>query len=117
MSNFRNPNLEGWHRNTELCCDVKTFLRSDCITKIGKNYSGVLTHDAEGHFSFVEVLPATAGRRNPKLYEGEHITLTRWNDGSIRLYFKKLKIDADFTVDSYAFEVANELRQALIGLL
>ena len=42
---------EGWHRNTELCCDVKTFLRSDCITKIGKNYSGVLTHDAEGHFS------------------------------------------------------------------
>ena len=56
-------------------------------------------------------------KRTPRLYDGEFITLTRWNDGSIRLYFKKLKTDADFSVDGYALAVCNELRQALKGLV
>ena len=51
------------------------------------------------------------------LYEGTHITLTRWNDGSIRLYFKKLKTEAGFTVDGFALAVCNEIRQALKGLV
>ena len=117
MSKILNPDLKGWHRNTELCVDLKTVLRIDFITRFDKQYQGQLTRDSEDHFTFVETLPPAACRRNPKLFEGEHITLTRWNDGSIRLYFKRLKTDAGFDVDGYALAVCNEIRQALKGLV
>ena len=45
------------------------------------------------------------------------ISRQRWNDGSIRLYFKKLKTDAGFSVDGFALAVCNEIRQALKGLI
>ena len=36
------PEKQGWKKNTELCMDVKTFLRSDARMKAGKCYQGVL---------------------------------------------------------------------------
>ena len=36
---------QGWNKNTELCVDVKTYLRSDNRMKAGKNYQGVLRRD------------------------------------------------------------------------
>ena len=45
--------------NTDLCVDVKTLLRSDRRTRLGKNYTGVLTRDAEEHYTFVERQPST----------------------------------------------------------
>ena len=39
------PEQQGWNKNTELCMDVKTYLRSDSRMKDGKNYQGVLRHD------------------------------------------------------------------------
>ena len=66
---------QGWHPNTHLCVDLKTLLRSDCVAKAGKSYPGVLRRDVEceefnydDHFSFVETLPPTAGKRNPHVY-------------------------------------------------
>ena len=127
MKKYLNPSPEGWNRSTELGCDLKTIISSDARMKTGKAYLGVLTRDShaildeylcrDAHYTFVETLPQAACRRNPKLYVGKHITLTRWNDGSIRLYFKKLKLDAGFTVDGFALEVCNEIRQALKGLV
>ena len=52
-------NLNG---NTDLCVDVKTLLRSDRRTRLGKNYTGVLTRDAEEHYTFVERQPSTDRR-------------------------------------------------------
>ena len=108
---------QGWNRNTDLCVDVKTILRNDRAAKIGKMYTGVLTHDEEDHYSFVETLPLTACRRNPQVFNGQYITITRRDDGSLRPNFKPLRIDEDFTVDGYAIGVCNELRQALNGLV
>ena len=51
--------------NTDLCVDVKTLLRSDRRTRLGKNYTGVLTRDAEEHYTFVERQPSTDGKSNP----------------------------------------------------
>lgn len=51
--------------NTDLCVDVKTILRTDRVTKLGKEYTGVLTRDGEDHYTFVETRPSTAGKRNP----------------------------------------------------
>lgn len=124
---FKKADHEGWHRDTELACDLKTILSSDTRIKTGREYRGVLKRDSDAvvdeflyrdaHFTFIETLPPAACRRNPRLFDGKYVTLTRWADGTIRLYFKKLRTDADFTVDGYALAVCNELRLALKGLV
>lgn len=123
----RTASLNGWHKNTELCVNMKTLLRSDVRMKVGKDYQGVLRLDSEGvveeylsrdpHFTFVETLPWIT-KRNPRVFRGRYISVTRRDDGSLRLNFKPMpKLGADLSVDNYAFEVYRELRQALIGLV
>ena len=118
----------GWHANTELGCDVKTLLRSDKRMLVNKAYPGILRLDAEAdidefrcrdaHMTFIETVPMTAGKRNPHVFDGEYITLTRRDDGSLRPNFKPMpKLGANLSVDNYAFEVYRELRGALIGLV
>ena len=117
-NNYQKTNLEGWNINTDLCVDVKTFLRNDRITQLSKDYAGVLTRDGEDCYTFTEsTFPSTVERRNVHLYEGNHITVTKRLNGSIRLNFKKLKIGTNFSVGNYALEVADEIREALGGLV
>ena len=117
-------NHEGWHHNTDLCVDVKTILRSDRKAKPGKEYQGVLRRDAiceefhyEDHYTFIETQPSTNGRCNPRVYEGEYVTVTRWDNGSLHPNFRPVKMGRGFSVDGYAIAVCNELRQALKGLV
>ena len=121
-----NNNEKGWTPNTELGVDLKTVLRTDRTMQAGKDYPGVLRRDAEGdiddylyrdpHYTFVETLPWTS-KRNPCLFRGKHISITRQDDGTLRPNFRPMKVDEHFTVDGYAFEVASEIRQALKGLV
>ena len=123
----KSVNLNGWHTNTDLGCDVKTILRSDVRMKVSKSYQGVIRLDSEGdvdeylsrdpHYTFTETVPLTAGKRNPHVFDGEYITVTRRDDGSLRLNFKELKMDAEFKVERYALGVYNELCMALGGLI
>ena len=108
---------QGWNCNTELCVDVKTILHSERITKTGKDYRGVLTRDSEYHFIFREALPTTTFKRNPRVFIGKYITITRRKDGSLQPNFKPLKKGKDFSATAYAAGVANELLWALSGLL
>ena len=96
--------------------DVKTFLQNDKRTKLGKEYRGVLTRITSELFTFVEVLP-TREKRNPRLFDGKYITITRRDDGSLRPNFKPMKVGADFCIERYALGVANELMWALEGLI
>ena len=115
---------EGWHRNTELSVDVKTLLRSDRRMKAGKEYLGVLRRDSEAqveefhycdpHYTFVETLPWSS-KRNPRVFNGRYISVTRRDNGSLRPNFKPMPVG--MSVDSYAFEVYRELRRALKGLV
>ena len=126
LENGEAADHQGWHPNTELSVDVKTLLRSDRRMKAGKEYLGVLRRDSEAqveefhycdpHYTFVETLPLST-KRNPQVFNGQYITITRRDDGSLRPNFKPLRIDEDFTVDGYAIGVCNELRQALNGLV
>jgi hypothetical protein len=116
--------LQVWNNNTHLAVDLKTQLRSDRIAKVGKSYTGMLCRETEcdefrydEHFTFTETIPPTTGKRNPHLFDGRFITVTRRDDGSLRLNFKELKVDADFCVEKYAAGVANELLWALEGLI
>lgn len=118
---------QGWNRNTELSVNLKTLLHSDRRMKPRKEYPGVLRCDTDTvveefryrdpHFTFIETLTATGGKRNPQVFEGRYITLTRWDDGSLHPNFKRVAMDRDFSVDAYAIAVCNELRRALKGLV
>lgn len=112
--------------NTELCIDLKTKLLFDRLMMPGKGYQGVLRLDGTGpdlfgnddrHCTFTETLCPTAGKRNPRVYNGRHITATLKDDGMPRLNFKPLKMGQHFTIDGYAIGVMNEIRQALEGLV
>jgi hypothetical protein len=114
---------QGWNPNTHLSVDLKTLLRSDSKMKAGKDYQGVLKRDVEidefhwdEHFTFVETLPWTS-KRNPRVYNGKFISVTRQDDGSLRPNFKPLKIGEDFSLERYALGVYNELSIALGGLV
>ena len=48
---------------------------------------------------------------------GEHISVTRRDDGSLRLNFRPLKTDGHFSVERYALAVYNEICMALYGLV
>lgn len=114
---YNTKNEQGWNRNTALCIDLKTVLRTDFITKLEKQYQGQLTRDSEDHFTFVETLPSTNGKRNPRVFNGQYITITRRDDGSLRPNFKPFKIKAGFSLERYAIGVSNELLWALEGLV
>lgn len=114
----------GWHPNTHLSVDLKTLLRSDSKMKVGKNYQGILRRDEiceefryDEHYTFTETLPHSAGKRNPHVFDGQYITVTRRDDGSLRLNFKELKVDKHFSVYRYALGVFNELMWALEDLV
>ena len=111
--------------NLELCIDLKTMLQNDVLMKPGKNYPGILKREIpseefdfdDNRYSFTETIRSTAGKRNPHVFDGEYITVTRRDDGSYRLNFKPLKTGADFCLERYALGVYNEIRIALGGLI
>ena len=116
MQKTEKSNLRGWNRNTDLCMDIKTFLQSDKRTKLGKEYQGVLTRITSETYTFVEKMPWMK-KRNPHVFNGKYITITRRNDGTLRPNFKPMKTGSDFNIHEYALGVANELRIALEGLI
>ena len=105
------------YANTELCVDLKLLKQKPGRLRVGKCLEGILAHDGEEHFTFIETLPQGAAKRNPHVYEGEFITVTRRSDGSLRPNFKNLTTGRGFSVESYAFGVACELREALSSLI
>ena len=91
--------------------------------RAGKDYTGILRREVDiddfrydEYFTFTETLPWTM-KRNPRVYAGRHITVTRRDDGTLRLNFRPVNMGHDFSIDGYAIAVCNELRQALNGLV
>lgn len=113
-----------WNNNTHLSVDLKTQLRSDHYMKPGKSYTGILRRDIEcdeflyeDHFTFVETVPPTDGKRNPHVYVGQYITITRRDDGTYRPNFRPMPTGKGFNLERYALGVYNELCLALGGLV
>ena len=119
-----NPEQQGWNKNTELCMDVTTFLRSDSRMKAGKDYHGVLRRHViyedfnyNEEMTFVETVSQKTVKRNPQVFHGEYITVTRRDDGSYSPNFRPIHTGPGFNVEHYASSVANELLWALGGLV
>ena len=123
----KSANLDGWHSNTDLGCDVKTILRSDRKMKVGKEYPGVFRLDGEGfveeflsrdsHYTFTEVISAKVVKHNPRVFDGEYVSITLRDDGTPRPNFKLKRLLRESDVNDFVFGVCNELRQALGGLV
>lgn len=123
----KKTNLEGWNRSTELGVDVKTILRSDKRMKAGKAYHGVLQMDMDvvveeyfaqdAHMTFVETVSTETVKHNPRVYDGEYISVTLRDDGTPRPNFKLKRLSKESDVNDYAIGVCNELRSALTGLI
>ncbi len=114
-----------WQRSTELCVDLKTVLHSDTFVRQGKEYRGVLRrdHDADiddfrcrdAHFTFTETAVQSDDKRNPHVFLGQYITITRRPDGTLRPNFRPMP--AGIPAERYALGVSNELIWGLEGLL
>ena len=123
---MKKNNENVWHTNTDLGCDIKTILHSDRKMKTGKGYQGVLKLDQEGtideflsrdpHYTFVEALPWSM-KRNPRVFDGKYISITRQDNGTLRLNFKPLKTGEGFNLEHYALGVYNEICIAIGGLI
>ena len=51
------------------------------------------------------------------MFRGKYITITRQDNGTLRLNFRPLKMDGDFSPVRFALGVSNELMWALEGLV
>lgn len=103
-----------FNKNYMFGIDVKTLLEKDNLLKEGKTYSGMLTMTDEYSATFVEKVSRKATKRNCRVYDGEHITMTyRLEDDHVRLNFKDVLVTPGFNVDNYAIEVMDEIRTAL----
>ena len=110
----------GWRRyrmatypHTEPCIDLKLLTRHRGRLPIGGYLGGVITHDGEGHYSFVE--SAREGwwipqQRNPHIYEGRFVNVNRRPDGSLYPSLTRPPYTEAFTFRHFCLAAAEELR-------
>ena len=103
--------------NTDICVDVKTVLHSSKTAKTGRDYHGVLTRDNDDHYTFIETIPPATGKRNPQVFNGKFVTITRRSDGTYHPNFKPVNIRDGVNTEAYALCVYLELNRALKGLV
>ena len=91
-----------------------TRLRSDPQPRLGKPYHGRLVVRDTGDALFTEDPPAKPQRRNPRIFDGRYVTLTRREgDGHLRLNFKELPFPPGLDDEAYAHGVGQEVKEAL----
>ena len=77
------------------------------------SHAGVLSRNHEG-FRFEEAVKQKRPRRNPKLYEGEYVSLVHRSDGKYACSLKCIGVpDKDFDHNTVAFRIYLELIDAL----
>ena len=77
------------------------------------SHTGILSKDSDG-FRFEEAVKQKRPRRNPKLYEGDYVSLVHRSDGKYACTLKHIATpDEDFDHHNVAFRIYLELIDAL----
>lgn len=77
------------------------------------SHAGVLSMNGDG-FRFEEAVKIKRPRRNPKLYEGDYVSLVNRSDGKYACTLKHIATpDEDFDHHNVAFRIYLELIDAL----
>ena len=104
---------KGFYPNTELGIDLKLITRKPGRLGIGKYLDGVITHDGEDHFTFVqndsEKKKDKVVQRNPHVYEGTYINVNRKKDGTLYPTFNRPQFTEKFTFQDFCLQAAKEL--------
>ena len=96
--------------NTELCVDLKTYLRGHRVAKVGHSYVGMLKRDNLCHFTFVETTSSSAlVRRNECVYHGKYVNIRRTPDGTPLLTFHRPHLNEKYRLEQFLFQAADEL--------
>ncbi len=78
-----------------------------------KNHQGILSKDGNG-FRFEEAVKIKRPRRNPKIYEGEYVSLVHRSDGKYACSLKHISNkNGKFDPQDVAFRMYMELIDAL----
>ena len=83
------------------------------VTPSAKNHAGMLSRLQDG-FRFEEAVKQKRPRRNPKLYEGQYVSLVHRSDGKYACTLKCINDkEKDFDHHTLAFRIYLELISAL----
>ena len=104
---------KGFYPNTELGIDLKLLTRKPGRLTDGEYLDGVITHDGEDHFTFVqndsEKKKDKVVQRNPHVYEGTYINVNRKKDGTLYPTFNRPQFTEKFTFQDFCLQAAKEL--------
>lgn len=98
--------------STELCVDLKLLMLRPGRMPEGERMHGMLTRDAEDHFTFLQANPRRLPplpQRNPHVYEGRCININRKRDGTLYPTFCRPAYTPQFTFRDFCREAAWEL--------
>lgn len=97
-------------KNTNLSVDLKTVMQQDVLLAEGHTYRGCLTRNGEDHYLFEEAVRLDRhGKRNPKLFDGEYISLVHMQNGRYQVHMRTIDIATVHDRQELAFKVYSEL--------
>lgn len=92
---------------------LQLVMQQPAVADTQKNHTGVLSMNPDG-FRFEEAVKQKRPRRNPKLYEGDYVSLVHRSDGKYACTLKHITTpDEDFDHHNVAFRIYLELIDAL----
>lgn len=98
-------------KNINLCIDLKTVMQNTVLLEKGQCYTGILTCENETLYRFEETLHKPRAARNPKLFDGNFVSMTRMMNGKYKIHLKTMEKNIDH--DKFAFNVYSEIIDAL----
>lgn len=98
-----------------LCVDLKAVTEETCFEP-QESRTGVLSMLDEDHFLFYEAA-RKSNKRNPRLWSGKTLNITKKPDGSLSVNFKPMILDDDASVLKVAGSIYRDLMAAKRDLL
>ena len=96
-----------------LCIDLKTILQEDTLLNPGQCYRGVLSRTDNDQYLFEEAVRVDRhGRRNPKLFDGQYVSLVHMQNGKYQVHMRTIDASAALDRKELALSVYNELLTA-----
>lgn len=92
---------------------LQVVMQQQEVAEQSMSHTGVLSMNTDG-FRFEEAVKQKRPRRNPKLYEGQYVSLVHRSDGKYACTLKCISPhDKDFDHNTVAFRIYLELIDAL----
>lgn len=79
----------------------------------GRCHPGILSFNPGKGYVFEETLPRPAYVPNPRIFDGEHLSVARRRDGRIQPHLKTITVDESFDPSVYCALVYEELLTAM----